>query len=146
MAAKLPPSGDSEEKGTEQDAGEEGGVDALIAAAEADAEAPTTEGRDRKALAAEVELNPQSLVGSYFHRVENGEMVWGGVIVGEVQAGAYLAQVLQGLEGHVTGRAQVIVQIDQMVVKDEGYEWRFYDSENAMREAFAEYLVSAERR
>lgn len=100
--------------------------------------------RDRAALAAEVELNPQNLVGSYFHRIENGEMVWGGIVVGEIRSGPedtiYLVHVYgDGLEGSPKAGAQVAITLSRMLAKDEGYEWRFYDTEEAMREAFGWY-------
>jgi hypothetical protein len=103
---------------------------------------PVTDGRERKKLALEVELNPASLVGSTFIRVENGEAVWWGVIVGEPQAGMYLCQVDSGLPG---GKAQVVFSLERMESKDEGYEFRFFDTEEAMRDAFAA-MTSAERR
>jgi len=87
-------------------------------------------------------LSPLSLVGSWFHRLENGEIIWDGVVVGEVQPGRYLCLVRKGLEGDF--EAQVIMPIDSMLAKDEGYEWRFYDDKETMIEAYAAYVTRRE--
>ena len=96
------------------------------------------EGRDRPALAADVELNPESLCGSYFIRVENGDPIWQGCVVAEPQAGVYLCAVTGGLEGPP---AQVLASMDRMIARDPGYEWRFFDTEGAMHDAFAAFGV-----
>lgn len=121
------------------------GEDIAVPAAGEQQDAPVAEDRDRRAFAADLPLNPLSLVGSYFHRVENGEMVWQGIVVGEPQAGKYLCQVEGALPGAADAKVQVIVPLDAMLSKDEGYEWRFYDSEQAMVEAFAEWVATAGR-
>lgn len=104
-----------------------------------------TENRSRKALAGQVELDPHSLFGSYFHRLENGEMVWQGQVVGEPQAGVYLCQISGSLPGTTRQPAQIVAKLDDMLARDEGYEWRFYDTEEAMITAYAEYVAEAVR-
>lgn len=125
---------------------EEGGQgvpEDLVKSAAPDEDVPVTENRDRAALASEVELSPVSLVGSYFHRMENGEMVWAGVVVAEPQPGLYLCRC-DRLDGRERG-AQVLYPIADMVARDPGYEWRFYDTAEEQAEAFAEYVVTAAR-
>jgi hypothetical protein len=94
---------------------------------DAKSEAPTA-GRDRAALAAEVELDPMSLSGSYCHRCEGGEPVEDGLVVGEVQPGKYLVKLETG---------QRVVPLDQIIAE----EWRFYDTEQERTLAWAEYLA-----
>jgi hypothetical protein len=115
-------------------------VDELLRSTPADSQgdAPETEGRDRRGLAAEVELSPVSLVGSYFLRLDNAEVMWWGVVVGEVQPGHYLCHVESGLEH---GDAQVVMTLDRMLGHEEGYEWRFFDTEEKMKLGYAEYLA-----
>lgn len=129
MAKKMQPSEDRPEKGEDALVIPEGFHD--------EESTVTTDNRDRSALAREVELDPMSLSGSYFHRVENGEIVWAGIVVGEVQAGMYLCQVEQGLEGADRVKVQVIIRIEQMLCGDPGYEFRFYDTEQDMTLAYA---------
>jgi hypothetical protein len=95
--------------------------------------------RDRCKLAESVVLDPGSLVGSFFLRLENGEIIWDGMVVAEPQAGQYLLSV-RGLVGALRSPTQVVWALDRMVAKDEGYEFRFYDTREAMLAATAEYL------
>jgi hypothetical protein len=90
-------------------------------------DAPTA-GRDRAALAAEVELDPMSLSGSYCHRCEGGEPIEDGLVVGEVQPGKYLVKF---------GTGQRVVPLDVMIAD----EWRFYDTEQERTLAWAEHLA-----
>jgi len=90
-------------------------------------EAPSA-GRDRAKLAAEVELDPMSLSGSYCHRCEGGNPVEDGLVVGEVQPGKYLIKFR---------RSQRVVPLDE-IVRD---EWRFYDTEQDRTLAWAEHLA-----
>jgi hypothetical protein len=144
--AQLPPS-DDEERGEQPEHYDEEAPGYGFATHEGNEdkipEAPSTEGRDRRKLAAEVELDPMSLVGSYCHRVENGEIVWAGIVVGEVQPGRYLIELDGCLEGAKSRSVQVIQSIDSLLAKDEGYEWRFYNTELAMKDAYAEHVVDA---
>jgi len=93
-------------------------------------EAPSA-GRNRAALAAEVELDPMSLSGSYCHRCVDGEIVEDGHVVSEVAPQKYLVQF---------GREQRPVTLDQMIAE----EWRFYDTEAERTLAYAEYLTQEE--
>lgn len=96
--------------------------------------------RDRIDLANRVDLAPDSLCGSWFHRVENGDLIWDGVVVGEVQAGIYLLGITYGLEGATEEtKVQVLCDLVTMVVKDAGYEYRFYDTREQMHDARRQY-------
>lgn len=89
-------------------------------------------GRDRKKGVAECHLSPDTLVGSWCHRLVQNQMVWQGIVVCEPQAGVYLIEMLDqpGQRGH-----QVLVSLPQML--EEG--WRFYDSDELMHEAYAHW-------
>lgn len=89
-------------------------------------------------------LSPASLVGSFCHRVENGEIVWEGAVLGEPGPGAYLVELTSSLPGQGRLPVQVLATLDSMLAKDEGYEWRFYDSEEAMRSGYAEFVRTTE--
>jgi hypothetical protein len=65
-------------------------------------------------------LNPLSLVGSWFHRL-------------------YLCHVQRMAPG--AEKVQVIVPVKAMTLADEGYEWRFYDSEAKALAAYQEWLL-----
>lgn len=96
--------------------------------------------RDRLAIAKAVELSPDSLGGSWFHRLENGVMIWDGCVVGEVQAGIYLVAITYGLEGATEeAKVQLMVDLVTMCAKDPGYEYRFYDSREQMHAARQQY-------
>ena len=96
--------------------------------------------RDRLATAKTAELAYDSLGGSWFHRLESGEMIWDGCVVGEVQAGIYLVAITYGLEGATEeARVQLMVDLVQMVAKDVGYEYRFYDTREQMHAARQQY-------
>lgn len=128
--AKLPPPDESEGSDKEKQPSER--------SEDAAPEMPVTEGRSRKALADEVELSPGSLVGSYCHRVENGRITYAGQVVGEIQPGKYLVQIdlFEGVKD-----VQVVYPLEEMLAKDVGYEWRFYDTREAMQEAYVQYAV-----
>lgn len=132
MATKMPPS---------EDRAPDGDDDALtVPEGFHDQEPMQTEGRNRRELATTVELNPNGLSGSYFHRVEGGEVVWAGVVVGEVQPGKYLCQVDKGLDGADRVKVQVIVPIEHML----GGEYRFYDTEQDATLAGAVMMINQE--
>ncbi len=107
-------------------------------------ESPVAEDRNSRGLAADADLNPMSLVGRWFHRIENGTMVWAGIVVGEPQPGKYLIELDRCAEGAKGRSVQVLADLDSMLAKDEGYEYRFYDTESQMQDAYAEYLVAQE--
>lgn len=95
----------------------------------------------RKDALADFELGPLSLVGSWFHRLENDDIVWQGQVVGEVQAGAYLLQVDVMEPGAVN--VQRLVDLRTMMSDDDGYDWRFYDSEHEATAAYAAWQARA---
>ena len=91
--------------------------------------------RDRAAMAADADLSMESLVGSWFHRLENDRMVWQGIVVAEPQPGVYL---LHGQRLDIgASDVQVVMPLDRMSYTDEGYEWRFYNTEQDALRAFA---------
>lgn len=89
-------------------------------------------------------FNPNSLVGSWFHRLENGEMVWQGVVVGEPHSGVYLCQI-DTLDVGAT-QVQRLITIQQLTTDDDGYDWRFYDSEAAAQKAYVDWMSSGRAR
>jgi hypothetical protein len=101
-------------------------------------EPPPVKDRLEYVTGEEFSFSPVSLVGSHFHRLENDEMVWQGTVVAEVQAGKYLLHVkrLSGAKD-----VQVLMTIDQLAYTDEGYEFRFYDSEEKANQAFVEWAL-----
>lgn len=121
--SKMPPSRDDD------DVAAEGDDEALVIPTDFHDQVEETDGRDRRGLATGVDLDPHSLPGSYFHRVEAGQIIWAGVVVGEPQDGKYLFQVDEGLEGADRGvRPQIPISFDQMLADEPG-TWRFYDTE-----------------
>jgi len=100
-----------------------------------DEEPPTEHGRNRLRFVTEVcDLTAESLVGSWFHAAMDYEGVpeRQGAVVAEPQPGMYLVD---------EGTHQRVVTIQEMM--EEG--WVFYDSDNAMRVAFAARTAQAER-
>jgi hypothetical protein len=91
-----------------------------------------TEGRDRAELAESIELNPLSLVGSWFLRIEATAPTQWGIVVGEPQAGCYLIEI------HDNGSPveQKLVPITYLVVADTNDVWSFFNTEEAMRSAY----------
>jgi hypothetical protein len=91
----------------------------------------------RKAFVTDADfvLTPKTLVGSWFHRLEDEEVVWQGVVVAEPQPGAYLVQIDKQEPG--VENVQRLIGISQMFSDDD--EWRFYDSEEQAQNAFAHW-------
>ena len=93
--------------------------------------------RDRKAVGTECDLNPETLVGSWYHsRFDAMLPTEQGLVVAEPQPGVYLVQCQddRGFE------RQYLTMLNDMV--DE--RWEFYDTAESMREAWAR-MVKAER-
>lgn len=90
--------------------------------------------RDRLDDLRELPLHPNNLTGSWFHKIEGGQIVWEGMVLGEPQPQVYLVEVT-ALER--AKRFQRLVPHVEMI--GEGIEWRFYDSEEWMRHAFIEH-------
>lgn len=102
----------------------------------------TTSKTRREFVCGDFEFSPGSLIGSWFHRLENDEMVWQGVVLAEVGAGIFLLHVDKLAPG--AENVQRLMPLDQLVNDDDGYDWRFYDSEDEARSAYARW-VAAER-
>jgi hypothetical protein len=83
-------------------------------------------------------LDPTSLVGSWFHRVVNGELNWQGSIVAQVDKDKYLAHITSAVD--MPDNVQLVIDVAEMVFKDEGYEWRFYDTEDKAQLAYIAWL------
>jgi hypothetical protein len=90
----------------------------------------------------EFSFNPASMVGSWFHRLENDEIIWQGAVVAEPKPGTYLVQIEQLEPG--AKNVQRLIPIEQMTCDDEGYDWRFYDTHDEALMAYAAWL-STER-
>ncbi len=87
---------------------------------------------------------PHSLVGSWFHRLENETMIERGVIVAEPQPGVYLLQVDRIEPG--AENVQRLATIQQLTNDDDGYGWHFYDSENEAKSAYANWIAHERQR
>lgn len=96
--------------------------------------------RSGQVLADDFALSPVSLIGSWFHRLENGMIIWDGLVVGMIGFNVLL-EVRSGLDGLDRSTAQVMLNVDKLTAKDDGYEFRFYDDREQMQSAYAEYLV-----
>lgn len=87
----------------------------------------TKDGRiDRLSIVVQAELQPGSLVGSFFHSdVGRG---WQGCVVGEPFPGVYLVETFEWLAG--TSHDQQLVKIEDML------GWSFYDDIQWMANAY----------
>jgi hypothetical protein len=99
-------------------------------------------GKSRKAIIKgdDFELSPLSLVGSWFHRLDNDRMVWQGVVVGEVAPATYLLQIDRLDVG--ADNVQRLVPLSALVNDEDGYDWRFYDTEREAQVAYAAWVAS----
>ena len=83
-------------------------------------------------------LKNSSLLGRYFHGVENEKIGWQGVIVGNPEPGWYLVQLFSWLDG--SPNVQRLIQFESM------REWLFYDDfetmEFSMEHGFAKKMLS----
>ena len=82
--------------------------------------------RDRRADILERPLGPESLVGSWFNHYEGGELESQGLVVAEIQPGAYMLEVDTG-----GVREQRVIAL--MHILEAREEWRFYDNDDWMR-------------
>lgn len=92
----------------------------------------------------EFSFDPSTMVGSWFHRLENDRIVWQGVVVAEPRQGVYLVQIDRldvGAED-----VQRLVDIANMVNDEEGYDWRFYDSREIAVAAYAAWVATERER
>jgi hypothetical protein len=92
----------------------------------------------------EFALDPNSMVGSWFHRLENDQIVWQGVVVGEPAGGVYLLSIEFLAPG--AENVQRLIGLDQMQKDEDGYDWRFYDNEETCRAAYAHWLAFEKER
>jgi hypothetical protein len=97
----------------------------------------------------EFSLDPSTLVGSWFHRLENDEIVWQGCVVG--MAGAlwddgpvyvFEIDVLDVGAEHV----QRLMPLRRLVNDEDGYDWRFYDSEDKAKAAYVAWVATKRER
>jgi hypothetical protein len=89
-------------------------------------------------------FSPGSLIGSWFHRLENDVMVWQGVVLAEIATGTFLTHIDKLAPG--AENVQRIVTLEQLTNDDDGYDWRFYDSEDEARSAYALWLAAERQR
>jgi hypothetical protein len=117
--------------------------------------------KDRHLFAVDetMSLEPDTLVGSAFLVLQEGDVIWQGVIVGEPQAGRYLCHIDQLQNSPDVKKVQRIFSLDTLMgLGDEGrrliegainsasapvvgpdLEWRLYDSEEAATEAYKDW-------
>lgn len=89
----------------------------------------------------EAQFNPSSLVGSWLHILEDEKIVADGLIVAEPATGVFLVEVTE--DGRRFGR---LYSLRAMIADGDGpLEFRFYDSDSEMREAYADWLTKTER-
>lgn len=99
------------------------------------------EDRRRAESMAEVPLGPDSLVGSFYQLLEDDVIVEQGIVVAEPQAGVYLLEV-QFVDAL---NHQRVTSIEHMFALDE-QEWRFFDNQVQMHEAYIKHLNKTEAR
>jgi hypothetical protein len=92
----------------------------------------------------EFSFSPKTLVGSWFLRLENDDVIWKGVVVAEPAHATYLVQIDKLDEG--AENVQRLIPLERMVNDDDGYDWRFYDSEAEARNAYVAWTTSARKR
>jgi hypothetical protein len=89
------------------------------------------ETRTREKSVQECALAPLTLVGSWFHKLEAGRIVWQGSVVAEVQPGCYLLELHNWQDER--SAHQRLVTIKDIAEQEPGFEYRFYDSVEWMR-------------
>jgi hypothetical protein len=89
-------------------------------------------------------FSPGSLVGSWFHALRDDRIVWQGVIVAEPGPGTYLLQVDKLDPG--AEDVQILVSVDAMCDSEDGYEYRFYDTEVDAKSAYGKWIGSESER
>lgn len=122
---------------------------------------PIIKDRREYALDENFSLSADSLVGSCFHVLVDGKMIWQGVVVGEPDTARYLCFIDRLDEA--TRRVQRVFSLDTLMgVGEDGkrlvensmaegrasvvephIEWRLYDSEEEAREAFRAWALQA---
>lgn len=99
-------------------------------------------GRDRRKAIEQVDLAPESLVGSWFVRLEADVPNWQGLVIGEPQPGAYLVELEQGSS---LPDPQRVISLVAMVGEnaDDGYAWLFFDSQEQMHDYASSLRLAA---
>lgn len=92
----------------------------------------------------EFSFDPHTLVGSWFHRLENDVIVWQGAVVAEPRSGVYLVQIDKLDTG--AENVQRLIPLERMVADEDGYDWRFYDSEDAAKAAYVAWTTTEKAR
>jgi hypothetical protein len=92
----------------------------------------------------EFSFSPKTLVGSWFLRLENDDVIWKGVVVAEPAAATYLVQIAKLDED--AENVQRLIPLERMVNDDDGYDWRFYDSEAEAQDAYVTWDLAARKR
>jgi hypothetical protein len=87
--------------------------------------------REREESIQECALGPHSLVGSWFHKLEGGNVCWQGSVVAEPQPGVYLLELHNWQNGK--SAHQRLVSIREMAEQEAGWEYRWYDEAEWMR-------------
>lgn len=101
-----------------------------------------TEGRNRRDDVITRPLSPDSLCGSWFHKLDEGEYVEQGLVVAEVQPGIYQLEIDDWFTGDPL--YQRLQHVDGMTGRTDDVEWRFYDTREKMRAAY--YRAQARNR
>lgn len=97
--------------------------------------------RNRREDVESLPLGPEGLVGSFFHVLENNEIIWQGIVVGEPQPGWYLCELIDCVPG-----AKVMQRVFPIAsFFDEGWEWRFYDDINVMQSAYVQWTIHRDK-
>jgi hypothetical protein len=122
--------------------------------------------KDRKLFALDDDwsLEPNTLVGSVFHVILDGEFLWQGVVVAEPQSGRYLCHLdhlspivkdvqrmfaLDTLMGYGDEGKRLIegaMSESRAPVVDPSLEWRFYDSISSANEAYGAAQIAKVQR
>lgn len=117
--------------------------------------------RDRRLFVTDPDfsLAPDSLVGSAFHVLLDGEMIWQGVVVGEPQAGRYLCHIdrldavaenvqrlfaldtLMGLGDEAKRLLEGAMGEGRAPVVEPSLEWRLYDNVDAANVAYTVWAL-----
>lgn len=92
----------------------------------------------------EFSFDSASLLGSWFHRLENDTIVWQGMVLAEPSHAVYLVEIEQMAPG--AKNVQRLIKLDQMTNDEEGYDWRFYDSREDAMLAYQEWSLTERER
>ena len=90
----------------------------------------------RRQGVADAAFNPNSLVGSWLHILDGEEIVAEGIVVAEPSTNIYLVELT--IEGR---KVQRLYPVRLMLEDETQAEWRFYDSDSEMRDAYAAWLT-----